>query len=99
MNNQNPFENKLIAYVYLPKNANVPYNFASVTGEVVDAYPSELNLRGVEPVFNNYYHIRITFILSTNFDLNNLQSLSNGVKQIISNRTGFDVKTVIEQEI
>lgn len=94
-----PFESKLLVYVYLTTEAITPYNFASVAGNVVDAYPSELNLRGVETVFNDYRHIRMTFILSPDFDLNTLQSLSSGVKQIISNKTGFVVKTVIEQEV
>lgn len=94
-----PFESKLLVYVYLTTEAITPYDFASITGDVVDTYTSELNLGGVEPVFNDYRHIRMTFILSADFDLNNLQSLSSGIKQIISNKTGFVVKTVVEQEV
>ncbi|MEN8381345.1 hypothetical protein [Acinetobacter radioresistens] len=94
-----PFENKLLVYIYLTPDANIPYNFASVAGDVEDTHISELNSRAVEPVLNDYRHIRMTYILKPTFDLSKLQELCESVKKIIADKTGFVVKTVIEQEI
>jgi len=94
-----PFEDKFHVYVSLPSNTETPYYFPPVIDSIGDEFAESISFSAVEPVLNNYHNIRMTFYISKDFDLSNLSDLSTGVKKIVSDKTGFIAKAVIEQEI
>lgn len=99
VNIEKPSDNKLYVYVYLPEETEVPYYFPPVIEDICKNFSEALTFRGVWPVANNYFEVRMTFEISKKYPIAYLPQMCETIKNLIKNKTGFSVKTKIEKEV
>jgi|GEM_PF-5702131 len=96
---EKPSDNKLYVYIYLSKDAEVPYYFPPVIDDICNNFRETLTFKGVNPVRENYFEIQMTFELSNKYPMAYLPQMCDSIKRLIKDKTGFKARTKIEKEI